>query len=195
MVSYIRLLAFTIVSSLAYPLAVSAQNSSDLRSLTIPASACEINTSGGSGTEFTGGAAGGRQGHAALFVEAPLPEGTAVAVAFCPVPLSNVRVAGSGSPRLAKFRVYYSDSDAAGTASRVLVEFGETFILGTNITGGGVGCRIDSNTIGNTKNTATTSTAICSVPYTFKAKVFYNMHVTLLANPGGYTQFFGIDFP
>ena len=43
----------------------------------------------------------------------------------CPVPLSNVRIAGPGStkltkfPKLAKFRVHYRDGDAAGTAAKV----------------------------------------------------------------------------
>ena len=54
---------------------------------------------------------------------------------------------------------------------------------------------MDSNTIGNTSNQATTSTATCSVPYTFQAKVFYNMVVQLSANSGQYVRFIGIDFP
>ena len=42
--------------------------------------------------------------------------GTAVLQAFCPVPLSNIRVSGSGSPRLAKFRAHYADYDGVGSA-------------------------------------------------------------------------------
>ena len=131
----------------------------------------------------------------ALYVEAP-PGGTAVMVAKCPVPLSNIRVSGSGSPRLAKFRVYYSDNDAAGTVSRVLVSSGRNVYFShqaktaTITSGGVVACSMNSNTTGNTRNAATTYTAICSVPYTFKAKVFYDIGVILLANSGGNAQFF-----
>ena len=188
MASYIRLLAFTIVSSLAYPLAASAQNSSDLRSLTIPASACEIGY-----TEFSGdNAAGGKIGSGStIYVQAP-PGGTAVLQATCPVPLSNIRVSGSGSPRLAKFRVYYMDSDAAGTAARVHVDFIKVSITGSGASGCGVGCNtMDSNISGNTSRLTTASTATCSVPYTFQAKAFYVMVVTLFDN----SQFYGIDFP
>ena len=190
MASYIRLLAFTIASSLAYPLAANAQNSSDLRSLTIPAIACEITY-----TEFTGNAGGGRHGNSVIYAEAS-GGGTAVVQAFCPVQLSNIRVSGSGSPRLVKFRVHYMDSDAAGTAVRVIATLMKTYITaGGSIPGDGVGCLMDLSTIGNTSGVPTTSTAICSAPYTFQAKAFYNMIVTLSASSGQTAQFIGIDFP
>ena len=82
MASYLRLLAFTIVSSLACPLAASAQNSSDLRSLTIPASACEIVYTEFQGERETTG--GGRNGGGATILAAANSGGRAVLVAFCP---------------------------------------------------------------------------------------------------------------
>ena len=118
MASYIRLLAFTIVTSLAYPLAASAQNSRDFRSLTIPSSACEINYTEGNG--FSGRASGGG------FIFAETNQDTKTAVqAVCPVPLSNIRVSGAGSLTLAKFRAYSwvaraAAGAAAGAWSRVL---------------------------------------------------------------------------
>ena len=86
-------------------------NSRDFRSITMPAEACEITT-----TEFTGTTSGGRQPNGAILICTELG-GTGVVAARCAVPLSNVRFSGSGSPILAKFCVYYMDSDGAAASA------------------------------------------------------------------------------
>ena len=133
-----RLLAFAVVSSL--PLAASAQNSREFKALAIPASACETVL-----TEFVGDSTGGRLASGNVtYVQAP-GGGTAMLHATCPIPLSNVRVAGSGSPQLAKFCVYYHDFDAAGTGSRVFASVMKGSIFpGANFVGSGsVQCNVD----------------------------------------------------
>ena len=84
--------------------------------MTLPSEAYKIIVSNFSGNAWVG------RTNAAIYVCAP-PGATGVLSAKCPVPLSNIRVAGSGSPKLVKFRVYYLNDDVAEADTQVYVTF------------------------------------------------------------------------
>ena len=189
--AYLRLIVFVFASGLCLPDGRRCAEQQRPAVYTLPSEACEIIAS-----DLSGNAWGGRT-NGAIYV-CMEPGATGVLSAKCPVPLSNIRAAGSGSPKLVKFRVYYMDDDAAGADTQVYVTFAKKYITGSSVPIDLVCGPMDSNTSGNTNNRATTSTKICSAPYTFQAKTFYSMSVRRTVGPSELprcAQFYGIDFP
>lgn len=168
-----------------------AQNSSDFRSMTIPSEACEI-----FGSELSGSARSGRTGNA-IYVCAD-PGSTGAVTAMCPIPLSNIRASGTGSPKLAKFRTYFMDSDGPGSEARVYSTIEKKYIIGLSVPVDLVCGPFDSNLVANVSSFPTSATKNCSTVQTILARTFYRSSVHLSVAPttsSRCAQFYGIDFP
>lgn len=161
-------------------------NDAFLKAVAIPASAChpsgEQNSAVGSSELYSDRA------------EAEGGTGTATMGLGCPLPAGSVKLSGSGSKAMSKFRVYYSDSDGFAGGGLIELTLYKIRLQGNPIGDPKVVCVWDSNRFGNlNKGTAQMKTFPCS--FNLEPATLYYFRIHLQAGPGQRVKFIGLDFP